>query len=220
VSIIDTCAPFQGATVFVCLSFFLLITFTVLTSYILFQRHFLISVLSVADVIGIARRVDELELTDLLDPTKEEVLRANTTPVQFQDAQRTRARILFEQMRAMTFNALVILLWAERERKKLQSPAMPRDDLRIQNTTEIAEDGPAVRLVGLVAMTRLGWRIALDAMRIVRLGRLAQVRTFSGADVLEAYRRTTRATVALASAYSRNAAEQLNLILLGRSEKP
>ena len=204
---------------FGCLSFFLLISFAVLTSYILIQHYFLLSVPSIADVIGIARRVDELELTDLLDPTKEEVLRANTTPVQFQDAQRARARILFEQLRAITFNALVILLWAEREGRKLQRPATPRDDLRVQNTAEIAEDGPAVRLVGSVAMTRLAWRIALDAMRIAPLRRLAQLRTFSGVDVLEAYRRTAKATVALTSAYNRNAAEQLNLILLGRSQK-
>ena len=204
---------------FGCLSFFLLISFAVLTSYILIQHYFLLSVPSIADVIGIARRVDELELTDLLDPTKEEVLRANTTPVQFRDAQRARARILFEQLRAITFNALVILLWAEREGRKLQRPATPRDDLRVQNTAEIAEDGPAVRLVGSVAMTRLAWRIALDAMRIAPLRRLAQLRTFSGVDVLEAYRRTAKATVALTSAYNRNAAEQLNLILLGRSQK-
>lgn len=205
---------------FICLSLFLLISFAVLTSYILFQRHFLISVPSVADIIGIARRVDELELSDLLNPTKEEVLRANTTPVQFQDAQRARARILFEQLRSMTFNALVILLWAEREARKLQRPAMPMDDLRVQCTTEIAENGPAVRLVGLVAMTRLAWWIALDALRIARLRRLAEVRTFAGADVLESYRRTAKAAVALASAYSRNATEQISLILLGRSEEP
>lgn len=164
--------------------------------------------------------MDELELTDLLDPTKEEVLRANTTPVQLQEAQRARARILFEQLRAMTFNALVILLWAEREAKKLHRPAMPRDDLRVQNTAEVAEEGPTVRLVGLVAMTRLAWRIGLDALRIAPLHRLAQVRAFAGVDVLEAYRRTAKATVALASAYSSNAAEQLSLLLLGRSEKP
>lgn len=205
---------------FVCLSLFLLISFAVLTSYILFQHYFLLSVPSVADVIGIARRVDEFELTDLLDPTKEEILRANTTTRQFQEAQRARARILFEQMRAMAFNALVILVWAEREGSKLQRPALPRDDLRIQNTVEIAEDAPAVRLVSLIAMTRLVWGIALDALRITRLRRLAQVRAFAGVEVLDGYRRIAVAAVALASAYSKSAAEQLSLILLGRSEKP
>lgn len=204
---------------FVCLSLFLLISFVVPTFYILFQHYLLLSVSSVADVIGIARRVDEVELTDLLDPTKEEILLANTTTVQFRLAQRARARILFEQMRAMTFNTLLILLWAEQEGKKLQRPAMPRDDLRIQNTSTIAEDSPTVRLIGLVAMSKLAWRIALDALRIVRLRRLAEVRTFGGFDVLEAYRRTADATVALASAYSGNAAEKLRLILLGPSEQ-
>lgn len=37
---------------FVCLFLFLVLSFAVLTSYLLFQRHFLISVPSVADVIG------------------------------------------------------------------------------------------------------------------------------------------------------------------------
>jgi hypothetical protein len=77
-------------------------------SYVLFQRRFLMSVSSVADVVVIARSTDVLELSDLLDPLKEDVLRANTMPTQFQDAQRTRARILFEQLRAVTFNALVV----------------------------------------------------------------------------------------------------------------
>src|SRR5262245_49075231 len=103
------CSP-QGGTVFVCVSFFLLIWFVVLMSWVLLHHYLLISVPSVADVIGIARRVDELELTDLLDPKKEQILRTNSTPLQFQAAQRARARMLFEQMRAITFNALVILL--------------------------------------------------------------------------------------------------------------
>jgi hypothetical protein len=76
VSIVDALLPAQGATVFVCLSFFLLISFAVLTSYILFQHYFLLLLPSVADVIGIARRVDELELTDLLDPTKKKFFAA------------------------------------------------------------------------------------------------------------------------------------------------
>lgn len=122
------------------------VVFALLTSYVPFQRHFLISVPFVADIIGIARRLDELELADLLDTAKEEVLRVNTTPAQFWDAQRARVRILFEQIRAMTFNTLVIWLWAEREGKKLQRPAMARDDLRVENTTDIAEHGPTVRL--------------------------------------------------------------------------
>lgn len=205
---------------FVCFSLFLAFSFGVLMSYVLFQRHFLISLPSVADIVGIARRVDELELADLLDPAKEEVLRANTTPTQFRNVQRAKARILLEQFRAMTFNALVILRWAERERKKLQRPAMPWDDLRVENITEIVEHGPTVRLIGLAALARLAWRIALDALRIARLRRLAEVRSFGGLDLLEAYRRTIKATVALASDYSRNAAERLSLILIGRSGNP
>ena len=204
---------------FVCLSVVLLISFACLTSYVLFQRRFLMSVSSVADVVGIARRAELLELRDLLDPLKEDVLRANTTPIQFQDAQRTRARILFEQLRAMTFNALVVLLWTEQEQKKLHRPAMPRDDVRLQAAAEIGEDGPTVRLVGMAALVRLVLRIVLDAMRIRTLRRLAQLRTFAGVDALEAYERLAQAAISLASAYGAHTAQQLRLVLLGQSKQ-
>jgi hypothetical protein len=177
------------------------------------------SVSSVADVVGIARRTDVLELRDLLDPLKEDVLRANTTPIQFQGAQRTRARILFEQLRAMTFNALVVLLWTEQEQKKLHRPAMPRDEVRLQAAAEIGEDGPTVRLVGMASLVRLVLRIALDAMRIRTLRRLAPLRTFAGADALEAYERLAQAAISLASAYGAHAVQQLRLVLLGQSKQ-
>ena len=204
---------------FVCLSVALLFSSAGLFSYVLFQRRFLMSVSSVADVVGIARRTDVLELRDLLDPLKEDVLRANTTPIQFQDAQRMRARILFEQLRAMTFNALVVLLWTEQEQKKLHRPAMPRDDVRLQAAAEIGEGGPTVRLVGMASLVRLVLRIALDAMRIRTLRRLAQLRTFAGADALEAYERLAQAAISLASAYGGHAVQQLRLVLLGQSKQ-
>jgi hypothetical protein len=205
--------------VFVCLSVVLLFSSAGLFSYVLFQRRFLMSVSSVADVVGIARRTDVLELRDLLDPLKEDLLRANTTPIQFQDAQRMRARILFEQLRAMTFNALVVLLWTEQEQKKLHRTAMPRDEVRLQAAAEIGEDGPTVRLVGIASLVRLVLRIALDAMRIRTLRQLAQLRTFAGADALEAYERLAQATISLASAYGAHAVQQLRLILLGQSKQ-
>jgi len=51
-----------------------------------------------SDVTGLARPVDEQEIADLLNQSKEEVLRVNTSPNQFKEAQRARARILFEQL--------------------------------------------------------------------------------------------------------------------------
>jgi hypothetical protein len=69
-------------------------------------------------------------------------------------------------------------------------------------------------------MTRLAWRITLDAFRLAPLRRLAQVRASGGVDVLEGYRRIAEAAVALAAPYSGNTAERLSRILLGPREKP
>jgi hypothetical protein len=111
------------------------------------------------------------------------------------------------------------LLWTEQEQKKLDRPAMPRDDVRLQSAAEIGDDGPTVRLVGMAGLVRLVLRIALDAMRIMPLHRLAQLRTFAGVDGRAAYERLGEEAISLASAYGANAVQQLRLILLGQSKQ-
>ena len=201
---------------FICLSLLLLLSFIVATSYFLFQRYFLISVPVVSDVIGIARGVDEQEVADLLNQSKEEILRLNTSPNQFKEAQRARGRILFEQLRGMTFNALVILFWAGRERQKLQRPGMPKDDTKTQTITDIADAGPSVRLVVLVALSRLGWWITLDAIGIKPLRNFAKLQSFAGVDGLAEYRRLVNAAASLSSSYGGDAAMRLLARLRGR----
>jgi len=201
--------------VFICSSLFLLISFVLATSYFLFQRHFLVSVPTVSDVIGIARQVDEQEVADLLSHSKEQILRANTSPNRFKAAQRARARILFEQLRGMTFNALVILLWADHERDKLKRPGMSKDDTKTQAIADISDAGPSVRIVCLAALSRLVWWIVLDAAGLRRLRNFAKLQSFAGADGLAEYRRLVNAAASLSSSYGADAAMHLRAVLQG-----
>jgi hypothetical protein len=201
---------------FLCLSLFLVVPFVLFSSYVLFQRHFLISVPEMTDVIAIVRLVNEEQVDDLLNQAREAILRANTSPGPFQAVQRARARILFEQLRSMMFNALVILLWANREQKKIGRPGMPRDEAKSQAIAEMLDAGPSVRLISLIALLKLGSWIVLDAARIKRLVDFTKMRSFAGVDVLAEYRRLARAAASLSSSYGPDAPGRLIALLLGR----
>lgn len=201
---------------FVCSSLLLVSAFVLFSLYVLFQRHFLISVPEITDVIGIVRLVNEEEIEDLLDQAKEAILRANTSPGQFQTVQRARARILFEQLRSMMFNALVLLLWANRERKRLDRPGMPKDEAKSQAVAAIVDAGPSVRLISLVALLKLGLWIVLDAVRMKPLSGFGKMRSFAGVDVLAEYRRLADSAASLSSSYGAEAPRRLIALLLGR----
>ena len=203
---------------FLCLSLLLLIRFFVAMSHLWFQRYLLSSPSTVADLIGILRAVDVREVADLLDPSKEEILRLNSTPEQFQRAQRARAAVLFEQLRSMTFNALVLLLWTERVRLRLQMPGMPKDEMGLRHADEIAEEGPVVRLFGFAGLLRLTLWILLGAMSMRPLSRLGRLQRLGRIDGLDTYIRVAGAAALLSTRYDSGGTSLLAKILVGRSE--
>jgi hypothetical protein len=199
----------------ICVLLLFLTPFVLTPAYFLFQRLFLVSVRTVTDVIAILRPVDERELDDLLNTTKEEILRANSSAVRFQEGQRVRARLLFEYLRRMAFDALVILSWAHAEQEKLEGPGMPEDATKARAIREVTEAGTGFRLYALIAFAKLIWRLFLDRLKIRRVRKIADLRHANEIDGLEQYRRLVSGAVALGAAHGDDAPEQLLGLLRG-----
>lgn len=181
--------------------------------YFFFQRQFLVPSPTAADVAAIVRHVDQREIDDLLNETKEAIFRANSTAAQFKQGQRTRARVLFEYLRRTAFNAAVLLSWAYSERTKLERPGMPDDETIAQAIGEIIDAGTAFRAYIVVALPRLSWRILLNGITFKSVGSLTKLRHIAGINGLEQYRRLTGASVALSAALESNATRRLMALL-------
>src|SRR5579883_2863374 len=121
----------------VCAGFLLLLPFVLACFLLLLQQQFRFSPQTVGDLIAIIRLVDERELEDLLDQAKEDNLRAGITAHSFRKAQRARARLLFEYLRRMGFNAMAVLVWSYAEQERLRSPGMPTDPEQARSIDQI-----------------------------------------------------------------------------------
>jgi hypothetical protein len=183
-------------------------------SYLLFQRLFFFP-RTVTDVIAMVRRVDERELDDLLNKAKENILRANSSTIGFNQQQRARAWLLFEYLRRMAFNTLVILSWAYAEQEKLQRPGMSKDEKRAGIIRDIVDAGPEFRLYALFTLSKLSWRILLDGLKISRVRTLTDLGLAGDFDVLDAYRRLAMAAAALGATHGPAAYKQLVALLRG-----
>lgn len=181
--------------------------------YFFFQRKFLVPSPTAADVAAIVRNVDEREVDDLLNEPKEAIFRANSNAAQFKEGQRTRARVLFEYLRRMAFNASVLLSWAYAERKNLARPGMPDDETIAQAIGEIIDAGTAFRAYIVVALPRLSSRILLNGITFRSAGSLTKSRHIAGINGLEQYRRLTGASVALSVALASDATRRLMALL-------
>ncbi|MGC2741656.1 MAG: hypothetical protein WA672_00610, partial [Candidatus Angelobacter sp.] len=158
--------------------------------------------------------VDEGELEDLFDQTKEDNLRV-APAFRFHEAQRARARLLFEYLRRMGFNSMALLVWAYAEQKRVQSPGMPRNEELAQNIREIIDLGTEVRFYFILALSKLSVQLLLDELRVVRIRNLPRLRHAAGIDGLESYRRLAQTAVALSAAQRRNAGPRLAILLCG-----
>lgn len=195
---------------------FLFLTFLMLACFILFlQQRFRCSARTVIDLVCIIRPVNELDLEDLFDQTKEDNLSLGTTAIRFHKVQRQRARMLFEFLRRMGFNAMVLLDWAYAEQKRYQNPGMPADQEQVRAIHEIIETTPEFRFYVAVALSKLSVRLLLDELRIVRIRRLSSLRHAAGIDGLDSYRSLAQAAVALSTAQRSNAGARLAAQLRG-----
>ncbi len=190
---------------------FALLVFCVV--YFFFQRRFLVASPTAADVAAIVRQVDEREVDDLLNETKDAIFRANSTATQFKEGQRTRARVLFEYLRRMAFNASVLLSWAYAERKNLARPGMPDDETIAHAIGEIIDAGTTFRAYVVVALPRLFWRILLNGITSWSVCSLTKLRHTAGIDGLEQYRRLTGASVALSAALASDVTSRMTALL-------
>ena len=192
---------------------FLLLLFPV-CFYLLFQKLFCFP-RGVTDVIAMVRRVDEREFDDLLNKPKEDILRANSSAIGFKQEQPARAWLLFEYLRRMGFNALVILCWAYAEQEKLERPGMSKDEKRAGMINEIVDAGTACRLYVLFALSKLSWRMLLDGLRIAPVRTITDLRLAAEIDGLETYRRFANPAAALSSEHGADAHRRLVALLRG-----
>jgi hypothetical protein len=197
----------------ICADFLFLSPLVLACSYLLLQRQFRFSPRTASDAIAIVRCVEVRELEDLFDETKEGNLCARTT--RFHEAQRARARLLFEYLRRMGFNAMALLVWAYAEQARIQGPGMPRDQVQDRNIREVIESGTDLRLYFAVAVFKLSALLLLDELRIVRIRKLSRLRRVAGLDGLDSYRRVTRAAVALCAAQNGAGGARLAALLGG-----
>lgn|GEM_PF-6777419 len=181
--------------------------------YFFFQRRFLVPSPTAAEVAAIVRQVNECEVDDLLNEPKEAIFRANSTAAQFKEGQRTGARVLFEYLRRMAFNASVLLSWAYAERKNLARPGMPDDETIAHAIGEIIDAGTAFRAYVVIGLPRLFWRILLNGIRFRSVGSLTKLRHIAGINGLEQYRRLTGASVTLSAALPSGATRRLIALL-------
>ncbi len=199
----------------VCAGFLFLVLFVLACSILLLQRQFRFSPRTATDVIAIARCVDERELEDLFDQSREETLHVGISAPQFQQAQRARSRLLFEYLRRMGFNSMGLLDWAYAAQKRLQIAGMPEDHVQVWIIEDIVDIGTQFRAYFAVAMFRLSVRLLLDELRIVRIRRLSKLQYVAGIDGLDSYRRLAQTAVALTVAQGSNAGVRLAVLLRG-----
>ena len=192
----------------------LLLLLVPVCSYLLFQNMFRFS-RSVTDVIDMIRPVDEHAFDDLLNKTKEDILRANSSATAFKREQRARAWLLFEYLRRMAFNAVVILSWTYAEQEKLRRPGMSKDESRTGIINDLVDAGPAFRLYALIALSKLSWRILLDGLKITPIRTITDLRRAEDSDGLDAYRRLANAAAALSATHGADAHRQLVALLRG-----
>ena len=192
----------------------LLLLFVPACFYLLFQKLFCFP-RTVTEVIAMVRQVNEREFDDLLNKPKEDILRANSSAIGFRQEQRARAWLLFEYVRRMGFNALVILCWAYAEQAKLERPGMSKDEKRAGMISEIVDAGTACRLYMLFALSTLSWRILLDGLRIAPVRTITDMRLAAEIDGLETYHRFANAAAALSSEHGADAHRQLVAVLRG-----
>jgi len=192
----------------------LLLLLVPVCSYLLFQNMFRFS-RTVTDVIDMVRPVDERAFDDLLNKTKEDILRTNSSATGFKREQRARAWLLFEYVRRMAFNAVVILSWTYAEQEKLRRPGMSKDERRTGIINDLVDAGPAFRLYALITLSKLSWRILLDGLKIAPIRTIADLRLAEDSDGLDAYRRVANAAAALSATHGADAHRQLVALLRG-----
>jgi hypothetical protein len=199
----------------ICAGFLFLAPFVLACFILVLQQRFRFSARTVTDLIAVVRCLDERELEDLFDQTKEDNLRVGRPVLRFHEAQRARARLLFEYLRRIGFNSMALLVWAYEEQKRVQSPGMPRNEELAQNIYEIIDLGTEVRFYFVVALSELSVRLLLDELRIVRIRNLPRLRHAAGIDGLESYRRLAQTAVALSAAQGRSSGPRLAALLCG-----
>jgi hypothetical protein len=172
---------------------------------------------TVADLIAAVERVDVLELDGLLDETKEQNLRTGSSAKRFRQGQRSRARLLFEYLQRMSFNALLILSWSYAEQERVLSPGMPQDEENIRAVEELIRAGTELRIYAIVALAKLLWRLLLDGLRIAPLRRIARLRYAAKIDGLDAHGRFATAAAKLGATEGNEALQRLAVLLSGSS---
>lgn len=122
---------------------------------------------------------------------------------------------MFEYLRRMAFNALVILFWAYAEQEKLEGPGMPQDATKARAIRDVTKAGTVFRLYAVIALTKLTCRLFLDGLKLKRVRKIADLRRANEIDGLEEYRRLVSAAVALGVSHGDDAQEQLLGLLRG-----
>ena len=183
--------------------------------YLSLQKSLFVSLRTITDVIAVVRPVNELNLIDLMDEAKEEILRANSSAARFKESQRARSRLLFEYLRRMAFNSLVIVLWARAEKQKLEGPGMPEDVATAKTIGDVIESGTVFRIYAALALAKLSWWILLDGFRLWQARSLATLLYVASIDGLGEYRRLLNAVSVLAAGQGSEAQERLLALLRG-----
>lgn len=169
---------------------------------------------TIADLIAILHRMDEAELSDLLDPLKEENLRDTSG----QNHWPNRARLLLEYLRRMGCNALMILHWAYAEQERYQR-LMPADAEKGQMIQAILKAGTEFRLYVLLTRARICWWLLRNAMGLPQHQKIAGLRFFGKTDGFDAYRGMTDRACSLSRLYGDDVFTRLQAVLhIGKSQ--
>lgn len=182
--------------------------------YALLARVLLPSPRTSKELADVLQLVPERELLDLFDKRKEQNLSSALSRSKFQEAQRNRARLLFEYLRRIYFNALMLLLWAYAYRDQLVRIGEGQSERAPDLVRQLVQTGTQVRLYGAIAIFKVTLRLILDRFD-VPIGSLEGLRYAARIDGLEAYRRLADVAAALSTLDDSQATPRLLHLLRG-----
>lgn len=195
-------------------AWFLIVPLLIGGLYVAIERLFFFHPRTIADVIAGVQRIDDAEVEDLMDPKKETNLCASLSADRFKEEQRRRSRLLFEYLRRMAFNALVLLCWAHAEEDRFQISGSPEDVKRANAIKAIIGIGIQFRFYVLLTRAKLCLWITFDRWVMPGSG-LAPLRTMNERDGIKLYRDLIAAADDLSACYGDDCRLRLAVALRG-----
>ena len=164
-------------------------------SYILYLE-FRIEARTLSEVITVARKVDLTELADILDLKKEANLRDSMPAAEFKFEQRVQLRILYEYLRRMGFNAMLVLSWAYAEQQRAYRSGAG-DDTRMKSIEEAIAAGTRFRFYFVCTLPKVLLRLLLSRCPLLAVTK-CDLREAGERDGIALYRQLINAANSLA----------------------